>query len=369
MAYRRSLSTTVNLLTRRRNPSLGYVLHDDEKKRQPRAADSSVPRSSSILLHGYHNFSVNKATTGLGALFRERGLSVMSQPIGLGSSICSYSSSATEKGSDSVQHVSDVAETLLDNTLESAASQASAVSEVAAAAADSYFPIAALQYFIDGIHTYTGLNWWASIAVATLVIRGLTIPLLINQLRCTTKLTLIRPQMEEIRRDMEGHPDAFNEGNKRIKALFKEYGVSPFSPLKGLFVQGPVFVSFYLAISNMAEKVPSFKEGGAYWFTDLTTPDPLFIFPILTGLTFLITVECNVQEGLEGNPVAGKIKKFSRIVGVLAIPATYTFPKALFCYWVTSNIFSLTYGSIIKLPGVKKRLNIPVIPEALTKRL
>ena len=41
----------------------------------------------------------------------------------------------------------------------------------------------------------------------------------------------------------------------------------------------------------MAEKVPSFKSGGAYWFVDLTTPDALYIFPVLTALTFLITVE------------------------------------------------------------------------------
>lgn len=49
--------------------------------------------------------------------------------------------------------------------------------------------------------------------------------------------------------------------------------------------------SFVWQISNMAEKVPSFKGGGAYWFVDLTTPDPMYIFPVLAGLTFLITVE------------------------------------------------------------------------------
>jgi len=41
----------------------------------------------------------------------------------------------------------------------------------------------------------------------------------------------------------------------------------------------------------MAEKMPSFKHGGAYWFVDLTTPDALYILPVLTALTFLITVE------------------------------------------------------------------------------
>ena len=41
----------------------------------------------------------------------------------------------------------------------------------------------------------------------------------------------------------------------------------------------------------MVEKVPSLKGGGAYWFTDLTTPDDLLILPVLTSLTFLVIVE------------------------------------------------------------------------------
>ncbi|XP_019096045.1 PREDICTED: uncharacterized protein LOC104762327 isoform X3 [Camelina sativa] len=35
----------------------------------------------------------------------------------------------------------------------------------------------------------------------------------------------------------------------------------------------------------------AFQTGGALWFTDLTTPDSLYILPVITGLTFLITVE------------------------------------------------------------------------------
>ncbi|KAG0474940.1 hypothetical protein HPP92_014626, partial [Vanilla planifolia] len=76
-----------------------------------------------------------------------------------------------------------------------------------------------------------------------------------------------------------------------MKELFKKHGVTPFTPLKGALIQGPIFISFFFAISNMVEKVPSFKGGGAYWFTDLTTPDAMYIFPVLTSLSFLATVE------------------------------------------------------------------------------
>ncbi|KAF3519589.1 hypothetical protein DY000_02060373, partial [Brassica cretica] len=69
-------------------------------------------------------------------------------------------------------------------------------------------------------------------------------------------------------------------------------------------------------IRNMAEKVPSFKTGGTLWFTDLTTADTTYILPLLTAITFIIMVE----EGMEGNPVAGTMKKFARIIAFLSIP-------------------------------------------------
>jgi membrane protein insertase Oxa1/YidC/SpoIIIJ len=50
----------------------------------------------------------------------------------------------------------------------------------------------------------------------------------------------------------------------------------------------------------MVEKVPSLKGGGALWFTDLTTPDSLYILPVLTGLTALATVEvCTLSISIQ----------------------------------------------------------------------
>ncbi|CAO2819210.1 unnamed protein product [Amaranthus hypochondriacus] len=266
---------------------------------------------------------------------------------------------------DSVDFISDVSGVIVDTPVEVVATQAAPVAnEVAIAAADSAWPVAALQHVIDAVHSFTGLNWWASIALTTLLIRGITIPFLINQLKSTSKLSIMRPRIEEITkevRDKGDDPDAITEGRQKLKALFKENGVTPFTPLKGLLIQGPVFMSFFFAITNMAENVPSFKNGGALWFTDLTTPDATYILPVLTAVTFLITVECNMQEGLEGNPVGNAMKKYSRVLAVLFVPLTMNFSKAIFFYWITSNIFSFVYGAVLRLPGVKPALGIPTI--------
>lgn len=262
-------------------------------------------------------------------------------------------------------YINDVAQVLGENSISmDTLNKTQAVSEVAAAAADCSYPVAALQYVIEAVHVHSGLPWWASIVGTTLFIRTLSIPILISQLKATCRLTLMRPQLEKVTEQMKEcvDPKGLEEGQRRVKSLFKQYNVTPFTPMKGILIQGPVFISFYLAITNMAANVPSFKEGGALWFQDLSTPDSLYLLPALTALSFLATVELNMQEGLEGNPMANKMKMFSRFIALMTVPITMNFPKAIFCYWITSNLFSLVHGAVIKMPGVKRALAIPEIP-------
>lgn len=109
----------------------------------------------------------------------------------------------------------------------------------------------------------------------------------------------------------------------------------------------------------MAEKVPSFKEGGALWFTDLTTPDSFFILPVMSGLATLLTVELGAVDGMQGQPMMSKMKMFLRGFAVLIIPATASFPKALFCYWLTTNMCSLVQTLVLKQPAIKRAVGIP----------
>ncbi|KAG2332036.1 hypothetical protein Bca52824_003216 [Brassica carinata] len=353
MACLRGISKRVNLLQRRVYPTCGHLISDDKDETK-----SSSPSSDTMIRKA---LGANKLTS----MFTERQFAA---PLGLGLSSCRYMSSSTPpppEWSDKVDGIDFVApEVVPDQIVEAVTTSQAvpAVNEVAIAAADSAFPVAALQHLIDGVHSFTGLNWWASIALTTLIIRGVTVPILLNQLKATYKLNLLRPQLEELRQEMGTKgtdPEAMAEGQRRMQLLFKQHGVTPFTPLKGLIIQGPIFISFFFAIRNMAEKVPSFKTGGTLWFTDLTTADTTYILPLLTAVTFIIMVESNMQEGMEGNPVAGTMKKFSRIIAFLSIPILIGIENALFCYWLTSNLFTLGYGLALRRPDVRKLLNLP----------
>lgn len=156
MAYRRCLLIRGNL-DRKCHPSFSYVLHNDERKREcPDEKSSSVGISNFIQTRSFGS-SLNESK-GFGASSRDTMLSNRFLSPCSGYNFCRYMSTVNQ-GSDKIDIMTDVADVLAETTVEAAASQAPIVSEVAIAAADSFLPVQLLQYMIDAVHSYTGLNW------------------------------------------------------------------------------------------------------------------------------------------------------------------------------------------------------------------
>lgn len=159
MAYRRSLCTRANLIARQYHPSIGVFGQTDDRKKQHLDEDSiSHDRINSFLQRRSFGTSFNKSYRSnffdLGRKYPNTFVSPSA-----GSFFCRYMSSTIGEGSENIEFMSNVAEVLTDTTVQSAASQAAAANEVVLAAADSFLPVKGVQYFIDAIHSYTGLNW------------------------------------------------------------------------------------------------------------------------------------------------------------------------------------------------------------------
>lgn len=71
------------------------------------------------------------------------------------------------------------------------------------------------------------------------------------------------------------------------------------------------------------------QTGGALWFTDLTIADPYYALPVITGLTFLLTVELGAADGMQGQPPEqmAKMKNFMRIFAVALVPLSASLPQ------------------------------------------
>ncbi|MED6183949.1 hypothetical protein PIB30_042690 [Stylosanthes scabra] len=200
MAYRRYLLRRTNLSNCNLHPSFSYVLHHTIDEPNQRQQDKPVPAAITSLIQARSFGSFLNEPTGFVASSKRR--TIFNNTFS-GYSLCRYMSMVNDD-SDKINFGTDVADVLAETTVDTVASQAgSVVDEVAIAAADSLLPVKVVQYAIDYVHSFTGMNWWAAIVLTTFLVRIATVPFLVNQLKANTKFTVLRLKVDEIKAQME----------------------------------------------------------------------------------------------------------------------------------------------------------------------
>jgi len=80
--------------------------------------------------------------------------------------------------------------------------------------------------------------------------------------------------------------------------------------------------------------------------------------PIVTSVTMFITIEL----GTDGTNIhaMGIMRYVLRVLPFAVLPFMIHFPGTILTYWVSTNIISLLQTGILKIPRVRKALNMPV---------
>lgn len=244
--------------------------------------------------------------------------------------------------------------TTVANTIQNAPDVASAVT--AAATSDpvttfyglsSIFPKGLVQNYLEFLHFSFDLPWWVAIALATISIRVLVLPVYIIAQRNGARLHNNLPEMQALQKKLSLAKEAGDTfGSRRysheLSVFLQEKKCNPFKNFIMPLCQAPIFISFFFAIREMARlPVESFKTGGAFWFTDLTAADPTFILPALMSATLAVTIESNLHR-IDTSKIEGKISKYTmRVIPIFMFPFTMNFEAAMVCYWTTTNLITM----------------------------
>ncbi|VEN58489.1 unnamed protein product [Callosobruchus maculatus] len=209
-----------------------------------------------------------------------------------------------------------------------------------------------------------GVPWWGAIAIGTLVIRICLFPLVIIAQRNAAKMNNYLPQMQALQLKLT---EARQSGNsleaarysQELMLFMKEKNLNPLKNMVVPLAQMPVFISFFMALRQMANApVDSLRTGGLWWFTDLTLPDQYFILPLVTSATLLATIELGTDTAKLSSQNMALMKYVLRALPVLILPFTVNFPGAILCYWVSTNFISLLQVGFLRVPTVREYFNI-----------
>lgn len=163
-------------------------------------------------------------------------------------------------------------------------------------------PVGIVQNCMEFAHVTCDLPWWGAILLGTICVRVILFPLVIMAQRNGAKLANNMPQLQHLQAKMT---EARQMGNaidsaRYSQAMMQFMKEKQVNPLKNMIVplaQAPLFISFFIGLRQMANvPVESMREGGLWWFTDLTVPDQFYLLPIITSLTMLATIEVGTDS-------------------------------------------------------------------------
>ena len=196
------------------------------------------------------------------------------------------------------------------------------------------FLAAPLFWVLEKIHIIFG-NWGWSIIMLTVLIKIVFFKLSESSYKSMAKMKKLTPRMTALKERFGDDKKQFSEA---LMKIYKEEKVNPLGGCLPILIQIPVFIALYWVIIESVEMRHAPFVG---WIVDLSSADPLYILPVLMGLSMYAQQKLNPAPT---DPMQAKI--------FLTLPFVFTFlfatfPSGLVLYWVTNNILSIAQQYVI----------------------
>ncbi|KAG5185483.1 60Kd inner membrane protein-domain-containing protein [Tribonema minus] len=217
------------------------------------------------------------------------------------------------------------------------------------------------------------LPWWLSIATTTVGVRCCMLPLAWVQLRAQANLGRAVPDIGRLTRLLKTRlPQDATSAEKAatlrvymagVKAALQLHRVSLVRTVIAPLCNIPVFICFVAATREMLRgpHQVALSEGGTLWFIDLTAADQTFVLPVTAACITYLSLEIGFGTKLQPG-FAKNFKGTLQTLLILSLSVTTQLPSGVFCYWITSALFSCAQSYATKTDSVRSRLGLPPLP-------
>ena len=204
-----------------------------------------------------------------------------------------------------------------------------------------------LYWLLDQLHKVLG-NWGWAIVGLVLLLKIAFYWLNAKAYASMAKMKAVNPRIMEMRERLKDNPQQMQQEMMRI---YREEKVNPMGGCFPIMIQIPVFIALYWVLLSSVEMRNAPWIG---WIHDLSTPDPLFILPLLMTLSSLL------QTALNPAPPDPMQAKLMWIMPLIFSVMFFFFPAGLVLYWLTNNVLSIAQQWIINTRmGVPPQFNLP----------
>jgi YidC/Oxa1 family membrane protein insertase len=205
------------------------------------------------------------------------------------------------------------------------------------------------------IHDTLGVSWGFSIVLLTVFVRALLAPLTVKQFKSMKAIADIAPQLKEVK---EKYKDDKQRVQQETMKVYASHKINPFASCLPMVAQLPLFIGlFYLLQTDLRIEICGQTAkpcGEGFLFVpDLTAPAHGWVLAVLIVLYVGSQLLSSILTPSTGDRNTRLIMYGLPFFFVLLI---IRFPAGLIVYWITTNLWTVGQGYILR-----KKLG-PIMP-------
>lgn len=180
------------------------------------------------------------------------------------------------------------------------------------------------------MHDTLSMHYGWALVLFGIAVRVLLWPLNQKAMRSSMAMQAIQPEIKAVQERYKQDPPKMQQ---EVMKLYKEHKVNPLGGCLPLLIPMPVLFALFFVFRETIE----FRGVPFLWLPDLSRADPLFIIPILMGLSMFAVMKLG-QRGIPPNPQA---KMMLYVMPVFLTVIFLNFSAGLNLYYAVSNIASI----------------------------
>jgi len=168
-------------------------------------------------------------------------------------------------------------------------------------------------------------------------------PLNQKAMHSSMAMQAIQPEIKAIQERHKGDPQRLQQETMK---LYREHGVNPLGGCLPMLLPMPVLFALFFVFRETIE----FRGVPFLWIPDLSRADPLYVIPIVMGLSMYVVSKLG-QRGVPPNPQAKMMLYF---MPVMLTVLFFRFAAGLNLYYAVSNIASIPQQWMISEKRLKR---------------
>ena len=192
-------------------------------------------------------------------------------------------------------------------------------------------PVAvAARWVLVWMHETLNLPYGWVLILFGILIRIVLWPLNQKAMRSSIRMQAVQPLMKEMQAKYKDQPEKLQ---KETFKLYKEHNVNPLGGCWPMLLPFPVLIALFFVFQNTIE----LRGVSFLWLPDLAQADPLYIIPLLMGLSMFAVSKVG-QMGMEPNP---QMKTMLYVMPVMMTVLFARFASGLNLYYTVQNLVSV----------------------------